>query len=377
MIKVHSMNAKELKPFYNVGPGDFILDFLDSFGWTQNDLAEVTGFSLKTINLLINNKQGITPETAVTLEKVFGSPADFWIEVDAKYQIRKREEQDSEKNELTARKAMLRKYMPVAEMKKKGWFLYDINTLDGIEKECLRIFNQKSIPEEDYNQNYKFCARQTKFDYDYTKWYSKTWFEFAKLNATSFELPEYDKKKLESIAVHLYDYTTKENGVSELINDLHSCGVGFFVLSHLQKTYLDGAAFICNKHPFVVYTCRYDRVDNFWFVIAHEIAHVLNHYDFLNEPFLDNLDEKAESEREKQADSCAGRYLNQDIVIEVGKQYGKYLNASRLNLISEQSQVSIPVALGMLQHFGLLDWRQFAKYKEHVKELIPNEFIRG
>ena len=73
------MNAKELKPFYNVGPGDFILDFLDSFGWTQNDLAEVTGFSLKTVNLLINNKQGITPETAVTLEKVFGSPADFWL----------------------------------------------------------------------------------------------------------------------------------------------------------------------------------------------------------------------------------------------------------------------------------------------------------
>ena len=92
---------------------------------------------------------------------------------------------------------------------------------------------------------------------------------------------------------------------------------------------------------------------------------------------MDNLEEKAETEREKQADFFAGSYLNQDKVIEVGKQYGKYLNASRLNLISEQSQVSVPVALGMLQHFGLLDWRQFAKYKEHVKELIPNEFIRG
>ncbi|WP_296686792.1 hypothetical protein, partial [Treponema sp. UBA3813] len=79
----------------------------------------------------------------------------------------------------------------------------------------------------------------------------------------------------------------------------------------------------------------------------------------------------------KQADSCAGKYLNQDIVIEVGQQYGKYLNTSRLNLISEQSQVSVPVALGMLQHFGLLDWRQFAKYKEHVKNHIPQELIRG
>lgn len=371
------MNAKELKPFYNVGPGDFILDFLDSLGWTQADLAEVTGFSAKSINLLINNKQGITPDTAVTLEKVFGSPADFWIEVDAKYQIRKREEQNSEKNELTAKKAMLRKYMPVAEMKKKGWFLYDIDTLEGIEKECLRVFNQKSIPEEEYNKDYKFCARQTRFDYDYTLWYSKTWFEYAKLHAATFELPAYNKEKLKKIAENLFSYTLKTNGVAELINDLASCGVGFFVLSHLQKTYLDGAAFICNKNPFVVYTCRYDRIDNFWFVVAHEIAHILTHYDFLNEPILDNLDEKAETEREIQADSFAGDYLNQDKVIEAGKQYGKYLNSSRLSLISEQSQVSIPVALGMLQHFGLLDWRQFAKYKEHVREIIPEELIKG
>lgn len=377
MMKGIVMNAKELKPFYNVGPGDFILDFLDSFGWTQNDLAEVTGFSLKTINLLINNKQGITPETAVTLEKVFGSPADFWIEVDAKYQIRKREEQNSEKNELTAKKAMLRKYMPVAEMKKKGWFLYDIDTVKGIEQECVRIFNQPSIPESEYLQEYKFCVRQTNFDYDYTLWYSKTWFEYAKLHAASFELPEYNRNKLENIANNLYEYTLKVDGVNELINDLNACGVGFFCLSHLQKTYLDGAAFICGNNPFVVYTCRYDRIDNFWFVIAHEIAHILHHYDFLKEAFLDNLEHQAETDREKEADKYAGIYLNQDKVLEIGQIYGKYLNTSRLSQISEQTKVSIPVALGMLQHFGMLDWRQFAKYKVHAKDSIPEELIKG
>lgn len=84
------MAEKQLQSFYNVGPGDFILDFLDSFGWTQNDLADVTGFSLKSINQLINNKQGLTKETAISLEKVFGSPAEFWLNVDAKYQIRKK-----------------------------------------------------------------------------------------------------------------------------------------------------------------------------------------------------------------------------------------------------------------------------------------------
>lgn len=84
------MADTKLQSFYNVGPGDFILDFLETLGWNQNDLADVTDFSLKSINQLINNKQGITPRTAITLEKSFVNPAEFWLEVDAKYQIRKR-----------------------------------------------------------------------------------------------------------------------------------------------------------------------------------------------------------------------------------------------------------------------------------------------
>lgn len=371
------MANKQLQSFYNVGPGNFILDFLESLGWNQNDLADVTGFSLKSINQLINNKQGITTETAITLEKAFGTPAKFWLEVDAKYQIRKKQEQNSEKNELTAKKAILRKYMPVSEMKKKGWFLYDINTISGIEEECLRVFGQKSIPESDYNNEYKFCARQTKFDYDYTLWYSKTWFEYAKLHANTFKLPKFNNKKLEKIADKLFSYTTKEDGIIQVIKDLFDCGVGFFTLSHLQKTYLDGAAFINEKNPFIVYTCRYDRIDNFWFVLAHEIAHVIHHYEFLSEPILDNLEEKAESEREKEADHYAGIYLNQDKVLKFGSQFGKYLNTNRLQQICDTTNVSIPVALGMLQHFGFLDWRQFAKFKERVKKYISPELIMG
>ncbi len=119
-------------------------------------------------------------------------------------------------------------------------------------------------------------------------WYSKTWFEYAKLNARTFSLPEYNKKKLTKLAENLYDYTVRENGVAQFIADLNSCGVGFFVLSHLQKTYLDGAAFVCNKNPFVEF---------------------------------------------------AGIYLNQEVVFLLGQQFGNYLNASRLAILSEKSGV--------------------------------------
>lgn len=371
------MSDKELKSFYNVGPGDYILDFMDHLGWNQNDLADITGLSLKSVNQLINNKQGITIDTAIILEKTFKSPAEFWLNIDAKYQLRKRQEQDLFKDDLVIKKALLRKYMPVLEMKKRGWFLYDIDSVSGIENECMRIFGAKNIPEDEYENTYNFYTRQTKIDYVYTKWYTKTWFEYAKTHAKMFDLPKYDRDGLCKIAESLFSYTVKEKGVENIIEDLSKCGIGFFVLSHLPKTYLDGAAFIYNENPFIVYTCRYDRIDNFWFVVAHEIAHILNHYNTLNVPIFDNLEVHAESDKEKEADYYAGKYLNQDKVLMAGEQFGKYLNAMRLQQIEDMSGVSIPVALGMLQHFGKLEWRQFSKYKVSVRELVPNELIMG
>jgi HTH-type transcriptional regulator/antitoxin HigA len=50
---------------------------------------------------------------------------------------------------------------------------------------------------------------------------------------------------------------------------LNNAGVVFFVLPHLQKTYLDGAAFFVDHTPVIVYTGRYKRIDIFWFTVAH------------------------------------------------------------------------------------------------------------
>lgn len=370
--------AEELKPFYNPGPGDIIRDAMEELGWQQSDLSEITGLTEKTVNLIINNKHGITPETAVLLAKAFSTSAEMWLNLDAKYQLRKRQDSNLDKERLAEIKAKMRKYMPVAEIKKKGWFKNDVSTEDGIKKEYIRLFGTENFPEEEYNQGMKFAARQTKYDYQYTQWYCRTWYEFAKLHAKNYaKLKPYNKEKLDFLAQTLFQYTKKNNGETEIIKKLKDCGVGFFVQSHLSKTYLDGAAFIFGDNPIIVYTGRYDRVDNFWFVLAHEISHILLHYDFLSKPILDNLDSVAESHREKEADSNANKMLCTEAVLEYGKKYGQYLTAKRLNELSEKVGVSVPVALGILQHNKLIEWRQFSKYREKVVARIPACYCAG
>lgn len=91
--------SKKLKPFYNPCPGDIIRDAMEELGWNQNDLAEITGLTGKSVNLIINNKQAITPETAILLGQAFSAPAEMWLNLQARYDLWKIGSQDSpEKN---------------------------------------------------------------------------------------------------------------------------------------------------------------------------------------------------------------------------------------------------------------------------------------
>ncbi len=46
---------------------------------TQSELAEKLGVSYPRVNELINKKRGVTPDTALRLEKLFGMDAQFWL----------------------------------------------------------------------------------------------------------------------------------------------------------------------------------------------------------------------------------------------------------------------------------------------------------
>lgn len=83
-------------------------------------------------------------------------------------------------------------------------------------------------------------------------------------------------------------------------------GIYFVFCSALPKTHLDGAAL---KHPdgqpIVAITGRHDRLDNFWFVLFHELGHVLLHFPSENfSEYFDDAD-AASNDIELEADNFA------------------------------------------------------------------------
>ena len=61
-------------------PGEMLLEeFLKPMGLSQTELAEKMGVSYPRVNELIHGKRGVTPDTALRLEKLFGMEAQFWL----------------------------------------------------------------------------------------------------------------------------------------------------------------------------------------------------------------------------------------------------------------------------------------------------------
>jgi HTH-type transcriptional regulator / antitoxin HigA len=92
---------------------------------------------------------------------------------------------------------------------------------------------------------------------------------------------------------------------------INKSGIHFIVERHLPKTFLDGAAFILpDGSPVVAITLRYDRQDNYWFTLCHELAHIALHLDAnTSETFYDDLAGKGTDALEKAADKFASDAL--------------------------------------------------------------------
>lgn len=127
--------------------------------------------------------------------------------------------------------------------------------------------------------------------------------------------------------------TKREDGPRRARDLLAEKGIVLIVERHLPGSYLDGAAMLAEgERPVVGLTLRYDRLDNFWFVLMHELGHVFLHlYDGLRFDFFDedggNDGDVIEAEADKFAldalipeslwDQCLSRFALSEEAVKI------------------------------------------------------------
>lgn len=101
--------------------------------------------------------------------------------------------------------------------------------------------------------------------------------------------------------------TKRPDGPRCARNLLAEKGIILVVERHLQSSCLDGGAMVTKDGtPVIGLTLRYDRLDNFWFVLMHELGHIFLHlFDGMRFDFFDEENGGDSDPLEKEADKFA------------------------------------------------------------------------
>lgn len=365
-------NFHELRPHILVGPGDYIEEQLEVRNWTQQDFADIIGVSIQTVNKLLKNKTNITTHIATALAEAFEQSAQYWLNLDALYQIQS-SNFSSQKHEVQARKEIYNR-IPVNEMARRGW-LSKGNSFEEFKANILNFFGWDSLDFSLFDKTLGPSFRKSeklaeKFNPDA----ALCWFQKAKNIASSINLPLYNTEKLKKLYTEIAHYSSLENGVADFLTALNACGVKFFVLGHLKNTYIDGAAFISNNNPTIVYTGRYKRLDNFWFTVAHEIAHVIYHLNSAATWFID-IENNIINQQEIEANTYAQEMLkHHEIKAFFAQTTTNNITSQQIISCAEKLSIHPSLVVGALFYIKKIYPTRLHEFSEDILTQIPEVY---
>lgn len=248
-------------------PGEFLREELAAREWTQQELADILARPPRLISEIISGKRAITPETAKGLSEAFGTSAAYWLNLESQYQLSK----VKVINDHVIRKAHLYSKFPVREMIRRGWVRTSEN-LEVLEQRFRDFFELDNLDEV---PSLSHAAKKTNVAMEATP-VQLAWLFRVKAMARQQQITNYTHEKLKNAIEKLKNLVTDPEEVRHVPRILAEAGVRLVFVEPVAGSKLDGACFwLDDNKPVIGMTLRFDRIDNFWFVLRHEIEHVL------------------------------------------------------------------------------------------------------
>lgn len=351
-------------------PGEFIREELETRGWTQGDLAQIMNRPLRLVNELIAGKKQITPETARGLSAAFGDQDPlYWMNLDAAYRLAQLEPGD----ETIDRRAKLYSLFPVREMLKRRW-VEPSERLDVTEQRVCRFFGISKIDEKPV-----FPHAAKAVQYDQRTGLQWAWLFRAKELAEGVQASAYSEGKLKQALTKLRELLVAPEEIRQVPRILADAGVRFVVIEFLPGAKIDGAAFwLDRKSPVIALSLRFDRVNNFWFVLRHEIEHILNRDGVIVDI---ELTERLQSNdalpaEEVRANAAASEFLVpsaelKSFITRVRPLYSE----QRILLFAKRIGVHPGLVVGQLQFRSEIPYTHFHKHLVRIREIVAQAAV--
>ncbi len=188
----------------------------------------------------------------------------------------------------------------------------------------------------------------------------EVWCAAALVKAEERSLPKGRPRKCSAEAGReLAKLSAAPDGPTKVADQLARSGIAFVTLDHLPGTFLDGAALRTKTGvPVIALTLRHDRVDNFWFTLLHEYAHVCLHLSEDRMVILDDMEVKGVDGIEDEADAFAQEALIPAAIWQRAKSPD--LTGDELEGIAGEAGIHPAIVAGRWQREHN-DYRKFSK----------------
>jgi HTH-type transcriptional regulator/antitoxin HigA len=256
-------------------PGQLLKALLDDKGWTQSVLAVVLGVDNAVVVRMVSDKRPIEATMALKLSDVFSVPAEVFFDLQKNYQLGVARVAEQHDPALKMRAALFGS-LPIAEMIKRGWLdAENMRDVHRVEAALVKFFGVKSIDEIEILPH---AAKKTNVADDVTP-PQLAWLYRVKQIAEDMLVPRYSPIAVDAAIDKLRNLLGAAEEARKVPRVLAECGIRYAIVESLTSAKIDGVAFWLNDFsPVIGMSMRHDRIDNFWFVLRHELEHVLRRH---------------------------------------------------------------------------------------------------
>ena len=354
-------------------PGDYLQDWLDLRNWTQTELAEVMGRPVPLINQIIRGKSGITAETARELAAALGTSAEYWINLDGAYKLSKVRQPD----DAIARRRRIYSKTPVKELIRRNW----IEPSDSVDVLEARVANFLGVDSIDDDPIVFAHAARKSTPYESVSPAHVAWLRRAQLLAVTLDVPPYSRSQFDSTIRELKTLLHDAREARHVPRVLADAGIRFIVIEQTSGSKIDGACFwLDSNSPVLAVSLRYDRLDNFWHTVFHELGHIRSK-DGLNKHATLDVDLYAKStsdkpDHEKRADEFAvGTLAPQDELDDFIERVSPMYSKRQIVGFSLIHKLHPSIVIGQLHHREELQYSQLRSFLVKVRDIVTSSAL--
>lgn len=373
------MQSMEIEKFRT--PGQLIQGMLDEKGWTQKVLAIVIGVDRAIISKIVSDKRPVDAEMALLLGEVFNISPEEILGLQKKYDLAKARiaaRPDPKRTDL----AYLYGGLPIAEMAKRGWLnIDDIHHIPSVEAALTKFFGENAL---DKIEILPHADKKTHTSEDATP-AQIAWIYRVREIASEMLVARYSESSLRVAIANLARLRHAAEEARKVPRILTECGIRFVIVESLPSSKIDGVCFWLNAaSPVIGMSLRHDRIDNFWFVLRHELEHVSRRHGQVKMMLDTNLEgERAGigenvAEEERVANEAAANFCVPPHTMEAFiARKSPFFNERDILGLARTLQVHPGIIAGQLQH----KTNRYDRFRQHlvkVRSIIsPGAMVDG